>query len=49
MRNAYKVLVRKLERKRSPRRHRRRWKDTIRMDVIKNMMESCGLDASGSG
>jgi hypothetical protein len=34
MRNAYKVLVRKCEGKRPLERPRRRWEDTVRMDLI---------------
>jgi len=33
MRNAYKILVRKLEGKRPLRRPRYRWEDNIRMDL----------------
>jgi hypothetical protein len=33
MRNAYKILVGKLERKRPFGRHRRKWEDNIRIDL----------------
>jgi hypothetical protein len=33
MRNAYKILVRRPEGKRSLGRHRHRWEDNIRMDL----------------
>jgi len=34
IRNAYIVLVRKSDKKRPLRRHRRRWKDNIRIDLM---------------
>jgi hypothetical protein len=46
MRNAYKNLVAKHERKRQLGRPRLRWEDNIRMDLREIR---CGLDSSGSG
>jgi hypothetical protein len=39
MRNAYKMLVRKLEEKRPLGRPRRRWKDDIKMDLRETGLE----------
>jgi hypothetical protein len=47
MRNAYKVFVRKPERRKPPRRSRHRWEDNIRMDLEKIRVGECGLDSSG--
>jgi hypothetical protein len=41
-RNAYRILVEKPERKRSLGRPRRRWVDTIKMDLRET--ECCGMD-----
>jgi hypothetical protein len=49
VRNAYNILVGKVERKRPLGRPRPRWKDNIRMDLREIGWGSCGLDASGSG
>jgi hypothetical protein len=49
MRNAYKIMVGKLERKRSLRRPRCRWEDNIKMELTENSVGRCGLDSSGSG
>jgi hypothetical protein len=46
-RNAYRVLVGKLERKRLLGRPRRRWLGNIKMDLIEIGWD--GLDQSGSG
>jgi hypothetical protein len=48
MRNAYKLLVRKPERKRLVGIPRRRWKNNIKMDLQDIILE-CGLDSDGSG
>jgi hypothetical protein len=48
MRNAYNILVGIFEGKRPLGRPRHRWEDNIRME-LKNRVESCGLDATGSG
>jgi len=45
MRNAYNILVGKLEGKRLL---RRRWEDNLRMDLRK-IVWGYGVDASGSG
>jgi hypothetical protein len=47
-RNVYRVLVGKPEGKRPLERHRRRWKDGIRMDV-REIGWGCGVDSPGSG
>jgi len=49
MRNAYKILVGKPERKRPRGRPRSRWEDNIKMDLKGNSVGGCGLDSSGSG
>jgi hypothetical protein len=48
-RKVYKVLVGKLEGKRSLRRPRHRWEDGIRMDLRKIGWGVGGLDSTGSG
>jgi hypothetical protein len=48
-RKVYKVLVGKLEGKRSLGRQRRRWEDGIRMDLRETGLGVCGLDPTGSG
>jgi hypothetical protein len=48
MRNAYKILVGELERKRLLGRPRRRWEDNIRVDLRKPVGRY-GPDSSGSG
>jgi hypothetical protein len=45
--NAYKMLVRKPERKRLNGRPSHEWENNIRMDLNRNMVGNCGLDASG--
>jgi hypothetical protein len=45
-RNAYRILVRKLERQRTL--GRCRWVDNIKMDLKRDRMEWYGLDLSGS-
>jgi hypothetical protein len=47
MRNAYNVLVGKIERKRPLGRPRNRWEDNIRMDLMETGW--CELDPAGSG
>jgi hypothetical protein len=47
MRNAYRILVGKLEGKLPLGRPRHRWEDNIRMDLKGNRMRRCGLDATG--
>jgi hypothetical protein len=47
-RNAYRILVGKLEEKRPPGRPRRRWVDNIKID-LRERMGWYGLDRSGSG
>jgi hypothetical protein len=48
-RNAYRLFVRKPDRKRPLGRPRRRWRDNIKMDLLEICLEWCGLDWSGSG
>jgi hypothetical protein len=47
MRNAYKVMVGKPERKRLLGRSRRRWGNNKRIDLMETEWE-CGLDSAGS-
>jgi hypothetical protein len=47
IRNSYKNLVEKPERKRRLGRSRRRWGNII-MDLLENRVRICGLDSSGS-
>jgi hypothetical protein len=47
-RNAYRILVGKPEGKRPLGRPRRRWVDSIKMDLKKDRMGWCGLDRTGS-
>jgi hypothetical protein len=49
MRSGYKILVGKRKGKRPFGRPMHRWKDNITMDLKRNKLEGCGLDASGSG
>jgi hypothetical protein len=49
MRNAYKILAGKPERKRPGRRHRRRWEDNIRMKLWKWGGKVWRLDECDSG
>jgi hypothetical protein len=48
MRNAYKILVLKPEKKRQLRRYKRRWENNIKMDimeiVLEDMLDSCGSE-----
>jgi hypothetical protein len=46
IRNAHKILVRKLEWKRLHGRLGHRWEENIKMDLKE---KGCGLDSSGSG
>jgi hypothetical protein len=46
-RNVYMLLVGKPERKRPLGRPRRRWIDNIKMDLLRDRIECCGLDLSG--
>jgi hypothetical protein len=46
--NAYRILVRKPEGKRSLGRNRPRWEGNIRRDLREIGVKTCGLDASGS-
>jgi hypothetical protein len=48
MKNAYRILVGKPERKRQHDRPSRRWENGIMLDLREIMWEGCGLDASGS-
>jgi hypothetical protein len=47
MRNAYKILVEKLEGKRQLKRPWHKWEDNIRMDLSEIRVGGCGLDISG--
>jgi hypothetical protein len=47
-RNAYRILVGKPEEKRQLRRPRRRWMDSMKMD-LRQWGGGCGLDRSGLG
>jgi hypothetical protein len=47
-RNMYRLLVGKPEGKRPLGRPRCRWVDNIQMDLIRDRIECCGLDWSGS-
>jgi hypothetical protein len=47
MKNAYNILVEKLEGKTPLGRPRRKWEHTIKMDVWETV-GLCGVDASGS-
>jgi hypothetical protein len=50
MKSTYHILVGNPERKRPLGRHRRRWEDNIRMNLMEKVLVGrCGLDASGSG
>jgi hypothetical protein len=49
VRNAYKILVRKVEGKKPLVRPRRRWEYNIRMDLRETEGGRCGLDSYGSG
>jgi hypothetical protein len=49
MRNAYNILVGIPEVKGPLGRPRRRWEDTIRMDLRRIGREMCGVGVSGSG
>jgi hypothetical protein len=48
MRNAYKIFVRKPE-KRPPVRPRHKWEDNINMYLKRNRVSGCGLYSSGLG
>jgi hypothetical protein len=48
-RNVYRLLVGKPEGRRPLGRPRRRWIDNIKMDLLRDTIECCGLDRSGSG
>jgi hypothetical protein len=48
-RNAYRILVGKLEGKRPLGRPKRRWVDNIKIDLKSDRMGWYGLDRSGSG
>jgi hypothetical protein len=48
-RNPYRVLVEKPERKRLVRRPRRRWVDSIKIDLKRDKMGWYGVDRSDSG
>jgi hypothetical protein len=48
LRNAYKILVRRPELKRTLGRPRHKWEDIIKI-YQKNMLLRCGLNLSGSG
>ena len=48
-RGLYRVLVGKLEGKRTLGRLRRRWEDNIKMVLLEMGCEGYGLDLSGSG
>jgi hypothetical protein len=47
-RGAYRVLVRRLEGRRHVGRPRRKWEDTIKIDLLEEGLGH-GLDLSGSG
>jgi len=47
--SAYKILIGKSEGKRPCPRPKRRWENNIRMDLKRNWVGRCGLDASSSG
>jgi len=49
MRNAYKILVRKSERKTPYRRPRHTWEDNIEKDTTEIGYGRCERDSSGSG
>jgi hypothetical protein len=49
MRSAYKVFVRKPERKRPRGSSRHRWGDNIKMAVKSNIVGGCGLALTGAG
>jgi hypothetical protein len=49
MRDAYKILAGKPERRRPLGRSRHRWEDNIKMDLKIIMMRGCELDSNGSG
>jgi hypothetical protein len=48
-RNVYRIWVRKPEGKRLLGRPRRRWIDNIKIDLLFDTIECCGLDWFGSG
>jgi hypothetical protein len=48
-RNVYRLLVGKSEGKRPQGRPRRKWINNIKLDLLRDMIECCGLDWSGSG
>jgi hypothetical protein len=48
-RNVYRLLVGKPDGKRPLGRPRPRWIGKIKMDLLRDIIECCGLDWSGSG
>jgi hypothetical protein len=49
MRNAYIILVQKCKGKRSLRRHKHRWEDNIKMDLLRHRVGFCKHSNEPSG